>query len=76
MSFFEGKSTQLRDAFRQINGFQKKVTSVIVQNRNEPTRYDHSFVSQHFKVVACEYDLGVIDRKLSDHALLITEVAL
>lgn len=74
LSFFEGRTTDMRDAFREIHGFKRQITSVKINNRREPTRYDHCFVSKHFNVSSCDYDISVLESGLSDHAPLIAKV--
>jgi exonuclease III len=68
-SVLEGlRRYDLRDAYRMVNGYQKKAHSYVTKNRDKVTRrrFDHILASASLRVVECQYLLGLL--RLSDHA--------
>ena len=71
---FKGEQQHgMRDLFRSLHGYEVEEFSF---RRPTPSRYDHIFGSEHFKVSSCEYLHSFREGKVkvSDHSPLVTEL--
>ena len=69
---FKGEQQHgMRDLFRSLHGYEVEDFSF---GRPTPSRYDHIFGSEHFKVSSCEYLHPFREEKVSDHSPLVTEL--
>ena len=67
---------QYKDFFRDINGNIRAYSWRATSNREIVYRFDHTIGPRELRVRSSRYDLSVLDKKLSDHALMISEVEL
>jgi len=63
----------LKDVYRQVNGYQDDDYSWMHKWRDTRTcrRFDHIFASSQLNPVRCEYLHEFIDKRLSDHAPIV-----
>ena len=61
----------MRDLFRSFHGHGVKDLSY---KRPTPSRYDHIFGSEHFRVFSCQYLHPLREKKASDHSPLVAEL--
>ena len=61
----------MRDMFRSFHGHGVEDFSY---KRPTPSRYDHIFGSEHFRIFSCKYLHPLREKKASDHSPLVTEL--
>ena len=64
----------LRDAYRDLHGFEIATPVTHCTTRGNPRCFDHTFVSRHFKVVECGYFHDWRKQGWSDHSAMWTKL--
>jgi len=65
----------LRDAYRDLHGFETATPVTHYTTRKNPRSFDHTFVSRHFEVVDCGYYHEWRKQGWSDHSAMWTKLA-
>lgn len=65
----------LRDAYRDLHGFETATPVTHRTTRNNPRCFDHTFVSRHFAVVDCGYYHEWRKKGWSDHSAMWTRLS-
>lgn len=64
----------LRDAYRDLHGFETATPVTHYTTRKNPRSFDHTFVSRHFEVVDCGYYHEWRKQGWSDHSAMWTKL--
>ena len=65
----------LRDAYRDLHGFETATPVTYRTTRDNPRCFDHTFVSRHFEVVDCGYFHEWRKKGWSDHSAMWTKLS-
>jgi len=64
----------LRDAYRDLHGFEMATPVTHCTTHNNPRCFDHTFVSRHFEVAGCGYYHEWRNKGWSDHSAMWTKL--
>ncbi len=65
----------LRDAYRDLHGFETATPVTHYTTQNNPRCFDHTFVSRHFEVANCGYYHEWRKKGWSDHSAMWTKLS-